>query len=112
MRGAVSEVVPDRSCVIRAGGGVITRKFLTNRLGFKCITLYTNVLQVNATLVERILHERMQHLPLGVRLQRDLGCGDNGGGQTDFKTEVHHVFLTYSTKVLGAIESGDVVVMH
>ena len=93
-------------------GDSIKRGQLTSVMGFKTITLFTNVFMVNTTFIEKIIYERLQYLPMGIRLHRAIGCGDNGGGQTDFKTEVHCVYLTYSTIVLDVIESGQVIVMR
>ena len=59
-----------------------------------------------------IIQSRLSCLPLGLPLFRAERCGNNGRDQTDFTTEVHRVFLAYSTKVMGFIDSRGVVVVH
>mmetsp|Transcript_3033 Transcript_3033/g.3448 ORF Transcript_3033/g.3448 Transcript_3033/m.3448 type:complete len:112 (-) Transcript_3033:173-508(-) len=83
----------NRPVLLYPDGSVIGQKDLIKGFGFQAITLYRNALKINASRVEDFLQTRYNHLPLGMRLWRDIAKVSKYGEK---ENQEFKCFLTFA----------------
>jgi hypothetical protein len=81
------------------------------QLGFKSIQLFCSELILNAYQVEEELQTQLHHLPLGVRLWREIAMGQKDAGRLPKDGMAYKVFITYSFEVQAAINDNKCIVI-
>ena len=87
----------NRPVLLWADGSTITMGQAVSQLGFEYFEIYASSLKINARYVECALQQRLQHLPLGMRLWRHPDKGAKFDEAPDNK--VHKVFIAISWSV-------------
>jgi hypothetical protein len=86
-----------------------TRKECRDVLGMGYLVVYESPVKHNAFAVEAELQRALQHIPLGRRLWRQVGMGQNKPDTLPGDV-LYKVFFTYSFKVQAAIKSKTCIV--
>jgi len=86
-------------------GTAIGLKKLEHELGFQSIILYQSEVMSNATLVEKLLQDKFQHLPLGLRLWKCSAKGPNHS----LELGKYKVFMTFAFNLTDAVEEGTII---
>ena len=79
------------------------------RRGMRYLVAYSSEWLSNVAAVEKALHTRYHGLPLGTRLWREIGRGDQGYGQEGVGSAVYKLYFTYVLDMPKFLASGVVV---